>query len=283
MDLAYSPFLSFAARIADGLNLFKLIVDHECPVSSQKLASISKGEELLIGRVLRVLASIGFMDEVGPQKWQATALTRAMATEKIAAGHRAIVMQYAFQTKLTTFQYMASVPPVLKDFNTFMGNTMGARKYWTDWFPIQERLLDGSNETLHLLVDVGGGKGHDVLDFQAKYPQKGRRLVLQDLSHVTRDLGDLGPAIERMTYDFFTEQPVQGKKILEQARIAMKPGYSKLIIHELILPEQNADKTSAVFDLAMMAFNAGMERTGTKWRELLGQAGFQESQGLDGH
>lgn len=25
----------------------------------------------------------------------------------------------------------------------------------------------------------------------------------------------------------------------------------------------------------MMAFNAGMERTGTQWRELLGQAGFQ--------
>lgn len=48
------------------------------------------------------------------------------------------------------------------------------------------------------------------------------------------------------------------------------------IIHELVLPEQNADKTSAVFDLAMpvMAFNDGMERTGTQWRELLGQAGF---------
>lgn len=55
----------------------------------------------------------------------------------------------------------------------------------------------------------------------------------------------------------------------------MTPGYSRLIIHELILPEQNADKTSAVFDLAMMAFNAGMERTGTQWREMLGQAGFQ--------
>lgn len=55
----------------------------------------------------------------------------------------------------------------------------------------------------------------------------------------------------------------------------MVPGYSKLIIRELILPEGKCDKTSAVFDLAMMAFNAGMERTGTQWRELLGQAGFQ--------
>lgn len=136
------------------------------------------------------------------------------------------LMQYAFQTKLTTFEYMSSIPRVLKDFNTFMGNTMGARKYWTDWFPVQERLLDGANEASPLLVDVGGGKGHDVLDFQAKYPQNGQRLVLQDLSSVTSDVADLGPAIERMTYDFFTEQPVKGNvnsflmpQVLQIARI----------------------------------------------------------------
>lgn len=52
-------------------------------------------------------------------------------------------------------------------------------------------------------------------------------------------------------------------KILDQVKKAMVPGYSKLIIHDLILPKQNCDKTSAVFDLAMMAFNAGMERTVT--------------------
>jgi hypothetical protein len=107
------PFLSFAARIADGLNLFKHIVDHGCPISSKELASVSQGEELLIGtngtpphtahsetlqdkyksntskgRVLRALGSIGFVDEIGPQTWQATAITKAMATEGIAAGHR---------------------------------------------------------------------------------------------------------------------------------------------------------------------------------------------------
>lgn len=105
---------------------------------------------------------------------------------------------------------MSSVPRILKDFNSFMGNTMGARKYWIDWFPVQERLLDGAKEASTLLVDVGGGKGHDVLDFQAKYPQKGRRIVLQDLAAVADDLLDLGPAVERMTYDFFTDQPIKG-------------------------------------------------------------------------
>lgn len=124
------------------------------------------------------------------------------------------LMQYAYRTKLTTFEFMSSVPHILRDFNTFMGNTLGARKYWTDWFPVQERLLDGANEASPILVDVGGGKGHDVLDFQAKFPKNGRRLVLQDLSAVTSDLEDLGPGVERMIYDFFTQQPVQGKPML---------------------------------------------------------------------
>lgn len=111
---------------------------------------------------------------------------------------------------MTTFEFMSSIPRILKDLNTFMGNTMGARKSWIDWFPAQERLLDGAKEAMPLLVDVGGGKGHDVLDFHSKYPQEGRRLVLQDLASVTDDLVDLGPAVERMTYDFFTDQPVKG-------------------------------------------------------------------------
>lgn len=120
------------------------------------------------------------------------------------------VMQYAFQTKLPTFQFFSSIPEVLKDFNTFMGNTMGTRSYWLDWFPIQERLLDGMTPDSVLLVDVGGGRGHDIVAFHEKYPRRGR-LVLEDLSAVTETTEELDPAIERITYNFFTPQPVEGE------------------------------------------------------------------------
>lgn len=119
------------------------------------------------------------------------------------------LMQYAFQTKMTSFELFKSIPRVFKDFNTFMGNTMGAREYWVDWFPVQERLLDGVQDGPALIVDVGAGKGHDMLAFHAKYPGRGR-LVLQDLPSVTNSLDDPNPAIEVMPYDFFTEQPVKG-------------------------------------------------------------------------
>jgi len=119
------------------------------------------------------------------------------------------LMQYAFQSKLPTFQLIASKPNVLRDFNTFMGNTMGARGYWTDWFPVQQQLLDGADKESALIVDVGAGKGHDLLAFNKKFPGKGR-LVLQDLAPVIENLQDLDKSIDTMTYDFFTSQPVTG-------------------------------------------------------------------------
>lgn len=121
------------------------------------------------------------------------------------------LMQFAFQTKLTTFELFSSMPPVLRDFNLFMGNTMGARDYWVDWYPVEQQLLDGAHDRTPFLVDVGAGKGHDLVAFHEKYPNKGR-LVLQDLATVTDSVKEtLDPAIDVMTYNFFTEQPVQGK------------------------------------------------------------------------
>lgn len=55
----------------------------------------------------------------------------------------------------------------------------------------------------------------------------------------------------------------------------MLPGYSKLLIHDMIIPERGASTFHAILDMAMMAFNAGMERTEGQWRELLGRAGFE--------
>lgn len=87
---------------------------------------------------------------------------------------------------------------------------MGARNYWVDWYPVEERILDGYDSKDCLLVDVAGGKGHDVQAFQEKFPGKGR-LVLQDLPQVLNNLNDeeLDTTIERMVYDFFTEQPIK--------------------------------------------------------------------------
>lgn len=63
-----------------------------------------------------------------------------------------------------------------------------------------------------LLVDIGGGVGHDLSEFRRKWPDAQGRLVLQDLPDVLAQAKtmSLHPSIELMEHDFFTEQPVQG-------------------------------------------------------------------------
>ncbi|TQV91602.1 sterigmatocystin 8-O-methyltransferase [Cordyceps javanica] len=333
VELAFAPFVTVAARIAIGMGLFKLIADSDGPISSKQLAEKSGSEELLIIRTLRPLASVGVVKEAGERQWEPTPVTHAMATEEISAGHRMIgemivgaaqkapkylkeygyrcptdprdgLMQFAFQTKMTTFELFSSIPQVLRDFNLFMGNTMGARNYWVDWYPVERQLLDGAgagagaeggggNQAPPLLVDVGGGKGHDLLAFHEKYPGRGR-LVLQDLDAVTDHVRSaIDPAIEVMTYDFFTKQPIKGARayfyhhilhdwsdekcleILDAVKGSMTAGYSKILLHEMIVPEEGASTFHAMLDMTMMAFNAGMERTEKQWRELLDKAGFE--------
>ncbi|RDW67178.1 uncharacterized protein DSM5745_09044 [Aspergillus mulundensis] len=330
VDMAFSPMIAVTARIAVDLKLFELIVQHG-PVTADKLATLSGAEELLIVRLLRLLCSVHFVHESSTPgqasipSYSATRITHAMATPEIAAGHRMIsqlivpamqsapafftqhgyssptdpkngLVQLAFNTDMTMFEYIASVPALMQDFNLFMGNTMGARGYWVDWYPVQNRILDGAKQDNALIVDVGGGKGHDLVAFNEKFPGAGR-LVLQDLAAVTDalELDDLGSkgAIEKVAYDFFTEQPVKGARaylyhhilhdwsdafclrILEQVVAVMTPGYSRLLIHEMIVAEARAPQFQAQLDMTMMAFNSGMERTRRQWRELLQRAGLQ--------
>jgi hypothetical protein len=62
--------------------------------------------------------------------------------------------------------------------------------------------------------------------------------------------------------------------ILEAKQPAMRPGYSKLLIHDLILPDSGAQEIQARFDLVMMTFNRGMERSKAQWSKLLEDARF---------
>ena len=195
----------------------------------------------LIGRILRVCQSIGYVSEVGAQEWAANSLTQALASEGVAAGWRFVwdfmiksavqapkyfrenghrcpleptdgLVQYAHNTKLNSFAHLGMLPSLSSDFNTFMGQSMGARKYWTEWFPIQEQILDDFEPDTALMVDVAGGKGQDLKALRDKFPDSGR-LVLQELPQVLREVtaDELHPSIERMEYDFFDEQPVKGK------------------------------------------------------------------------
>jgi hypothetical protein len=61
-----------------------------------------------------------------------------------------------------------------------------------------------------LLVDIGGGSGHDLMDFHAKHPYVKGGLILQDLPEVVESVKDMPACMEVMVHDFFTPQPIIG-------------------------------------------------------------------------
>jgi hypothetical protein len=64
-------------------------------------------------------------------------------------------------------------------------------------------------------------------------------------------------------------------EILKRITDAMKPGYSKLLINEIVIPNEHADRMNTSLDLVMMSVVAAEERTEGNWARLLKQAGLK--------
>lgn len=57
----------------------------------------------------------------------------------------------------------------------------------------------------------------------------------------------------------------------------MKPGASKILIAELIIPDKDAHFTSTALDLELMQCLAARERTEAQFRDMLDKAGLKVS------
>ena len=55
----------------------------------------------------------------------------------------------------------------------------------------------------------------------------------------------------------------------------MEKGYSKILINELIVPDQNASWSVTSMDLLMLTLGAAKERTEKDWRTMAQSAGLK--------
>ena len=55
----------------------------------------------------------------------------------------------------------------------------------------------------------------------------------------------------------------------------MKPGYSRLLIDDIVLPDQGASAKHAAIDMLMYLMPGGIERTLGAWEALLDSAGLR--------
>lgn len=150
-------------------------------------------------------------------------------------------LQMAYNTELNFFEHLQNVGCGVQ-FNSMMGGYHQGRPSWMDanFYPVKERLVDGfdkDNKDAAMLVDIGGNVGHDLEEFGRKHPEAPGRLVLQDLPVIIGQIQKLDDRVERMEYDFYTEQPVKGKinVFANLLRIANRSRRSR-ILHALHSP-----------------------------------------------
>ena len=205
-------------------------------------------------------------------------------------------VQYGLGIKETFFAHLHENQRLGTAFNNFMTGYAKVRPRWFDFYPVQERLVKQQGP---LLVDVGGGVGHELTGLHAKYPHKPGQLVLQDQESVINEAkakGVLVGAIKAVAHDFFTPQPTEFRGasayymrlilhdwpddkcnvILSHIRDAMTPG-SKLLINETVLKDRGAPWQQTSLDWTMMGMLVSRERTESQWSDLLGKAGLQVS------
>ena len=134
-------------------------------------------------------------------------------------------LQYANNLgKLNGFTWLCQNPAALSRFNSFMEGQRADRLHWGDWFPVREQILDHPDLTADtpLIVDIGAGRGHDLMGFRQRFPDAAGKLVLEDLSTVideVRGAQDLEAAkVDTQVFDFFNEvQPVEGRLFANQS------------------------------------------------------------------
>jgi hypothetical protein len=201
-------------------------------------------------------------------------------------------------TNGTDFFATCAADPVGKG-SSFIGLMAAIRNHkmsWTDVYDTSQ-IVNGANLSsgAALFVNIGGAHGLDTERLLANHPELPKGVLIpQDTPEVvSMTIENLSPKIMKQAYDLFTPQPqlharcyffhavphdwpdADCVRMFQQVKTALKPGYSKLLIYEVVLPKKGAMNMMTTLDLLLMNCTSGMERTEEHWGKLLGEAGFR--------
>ncbi|KAI4095372.1 MAG: hypothetical protein LQ344_001670 [Seirophora lacunosa] len=326
--LAYLPLQTVLLQVGINLDLFNILDRSREPVTTRALAEQTGADPALLQRILRFLAAIPAIKEVGPSLFTANKLTKTLTVPPLAAGfiHNMITVnptwaalpaflektkyqnpsdgancpfQPGHNTPETIFEWFPKHPVNHEAFMLWMTGQREGRDRWLDFFPFPERIADGfhnDDPQAVMLVDIGGGVGHEVQAIKHYYPSLPGRFILQDTPETLKRALSV-VSMETMEYDFFTEQPVtvpqkgarsyylrnilhdwplpQCVRILKHVAAAMTPGYSKVLLNELVIPDQGADIVGLQIDFTMMCGLGAEERSAGQWHDMLDRAGLK--------
>ncbi|KAH8679623.1 S-adenosyl-L-methionine-dependent methyltransferase [Tricladium varicosporioides] len=333
MRIVFSPHQSVALRIAIDMKIFDVVstlTAKDGEFELEELTSKLDADPLLVVRIMRFLTAISFFHEVAPRKFKSTpfasawvtASPLAQATIHMTSQNETITslpsylartryqnpsnaydgpFQAFHKTNLHCFDWLATQPPLQHAFNVSMGIARSTKSQkWFEYFPVESK-LSGCSPDETLVVDIGGGVGHDLIAFKQSFPEMKGKLVLQETSVVVKNITNLPEGIEAQEDDMFASNPVKGAKayylanvlhdwpdkealqILGHVKDAMNDN-SVVLVNENVLPEMGVGLMSVSADFVMMGNFASLERTEVQFKDLFEKVGleFVKSWDLEG-
>ncbi len=305
MQLVTGYWLSQAVGVVARLGVPDQLVAG--PRSTAELAQAVNADATALGRVLRLLASIGVLAEPEPGAYTLTPLgqtlrsdvpgsLRDFAIAETAYGHwqpwgRLLesVQTGAPQPRaalgMELWEWYGQHPDEAAYFSRAMGNLAALAAHEL------VRLYDFS--TARVVVDVGGAYGELLTTVLEAHPRL--QGVLLDLPHVTAEADAVLAARgvrDRCTVvggDFFAAVPAgdvlllkqivhdwddaHAVQLLRRCREALAPD-GRMLLVEMVLPADNQPSPAQPMDLNMLVMLGGRERTEAEYRALLADAGF---------
>ncbi|KAI9691908.1 MAG: hypothetical protein M1822_007981 [Bathelium mastoideum] len=307
-------------KVGLDLGIFTNLVKANSAKTADEVAKDTGSDPQLLKRILRYYNTINVVREVGPHQYRATNITRNLTEEVCIAamGHyydlvakqyqatpsflkennyqnptdeKNTALQMGWNTRKQPFDLMLTLPGAMNQFHTYMALRRQVALSWLTVFPVNEETAGLTDRERPLLVNIGGGIGHQCAQFREKHPDIPGRVILQDVPE-TIAIALQTPGVENMAHDYFKPQPIRGAKfyfmrgvphnhpphqvrlLFEQIREAMVPD-SIFLVDETVLPTTGVGFIAASIDLTMLGAFASMERTEAEWRTLVESAGLK--------
>lgn len=290
-------------------------LDQHVPRDARDIAEKAQLDDLLLYRLLRALSSLGLLEETGDRHFTLTesgntlrtdvpGSLRYMAMLEGGAEHWAIWKhvqamvkdgrQNAFMREFgqMAFDYARSHP---EGYGAVFGRAMSSFSAVQSLWALQA-LRDYDFDDVSIWCDVAGGHGHMMCSFLQAYPHLSGTVF--DLPEVVSQFDQLwAPKMKlehRCRYvagDMFKEVPVEAdiyslkmilhdwndeecRQILRNVRLKAKPG-SRVMVVEHVVPQAGQPHFSKLFDIHMMCWGTGKERTEQEYVTLLAASGWQ--------
>ena len=287
-------------EIADKLN--------DGPKSSSELASATDANEDMLYRVLRYLASEGIFEERSDRTFANNNTSELMRSD-IEQSYQPFTILNSERAFEAVNEMLGGVKsgeiPYVRRFGEHPFEAMHrdperaklAERGWQGVHgPETQAFLDAYDlSDIYCLADIGGGHGDVVVRFLESDPA--RKGVIFDIPQVAGQVEEriaaagLADRCESVGGNFFESVPVKAdayflrhilhdwdddecRTILRNIAASCEPG-DRVLIAETVVKEPNVPDAGKLFDMMMMVFLSGKERTEAEYRQLLEETGFE--------